>query len=480
MTRRPRAVRNLAVLTGGAVMSRLLGFVAFAHLARVLPARQYGAVEVAVALSLFFGLVVEFGLTPIGAREIAKDARRLTELAGEVPAARLLLSLVAIPLMILIAYPMTEDAGGRLVVWLFAAALFALPWIQRWIFQGLERMAWIAAGDVIRGAVFAVLVLWLVRRSGDLLLVGMAEIAAAVAVCAYFFAAQRRVVPPRFSPHPERLTRLLRETAPMGASQIVWAWNQALPVMLVAALVGTTETAWFGAAQRIALALLVFTRLYHFNLFPTLTRRLHESPSHLADVVRPSMRLTAWGGIGVALGLSLASQPICVAVYGSAFASAAPTLAILVWLFPLTLLSSHAGWSLVAQGDQRFLLVARLAGAAVTLVVGFVLVPLIGAVGAAIAMISAALAIWAVLQKAASRRVTRLPVLFAVLRPAAAAGGILLLLRIANWPSVLEAAIGSGMFALTALLLDSHLRVDLRRIAGVRGGQAVALSWREP
>ena len=73
MSRSPaQVVRDFLALSGGELLAKLAGFAAFAYLARTLGPEHYGAVELAVALVMFFSLVVDFGFGSIGARELAQ------------------------------------------------------------------------------------------------------------------------------------------------------------------------------------------------------------------------------------------------------------------------------------------------------------------------------------------------------------------------------------------------------------------------
>jgi len=138
-----RLLRNLVSLSTGEVTSRLIGFTAFALLARRLDPNQYGAVEFAVALALFFAMVVDFGLETIGARSISRNRNEVARLAAQIPAARLLLALVAVPVMGGVAIVSGQPETTVHLVWLFSIGLFAVPWFQRWLFQGLEMMDWV-------------------------------------------------------------------------------------------------------------------------------------------------------------------------------------------------------------------------------------------------------------------------------------------------------------------------------------------------
>jgi O-antigen/teichoic acid export membrane protein len=163
------------------VTSRLIGFTAFALLARRLDPNEYGAVEFAVALALFFAMVVDFGLETIGARSISRNRNEVARLAAQIPAARLLMALIAVPVMGAVAMVSGQPETTVHLVWLFSIGLFAVPWFQRWLFQGLEMMDWVSLGQVIRSAVFCLGVVIFVRGPADVLAVGQIEIMAAVA-----------------------------------------------------------------------------------------------------------------------------------------------------------------------------------------------------------------------------------------------------------------------------------------------------------
>jgi O-antigen/teichoic acid export membrane protein len=468
-------VRDFAALAGGELVAKLAGFAAFAWLARALAPEASGAVELAVALSLFFVLVVDWGFGPIGAREIARAPERAPELAALVPAGRLLLAAVAAPSMVVAAALLGQPRATLELVALFAAGLLFAPWTQRWLLQGLDMMAWVSAAQVLRMVTFAAGAVLLVRGSEDLLRVGWLELGAAAVMAAYFAAVQRaRVAPLRLSFERPALLRLAREARAVGASQLVWALNQYLPTALVAGLLGGAEIAWFGGAHRIVLSLGTFVWLYHFNLFPSVARATAQPGEAFAALVGPSVRVTAWLGIGGALVLSLVAEPLCRLAFGAAFGAAAAPFAALVWVLPLGLLSGHARFALIASGHQDKELAAQLAGAVVTLGAGSAAIPLLGARGAALAMLASAGVVWALAHRAARRHVGALPLLGPVWRPAAvaaAAAGLALALAESPWAA---AAVAGGAVAAAAPLVDPALLADLRRLLGARAAPAAA------
>src|SRR5215471_9493055 len=89
--RGPKFLRDLASLLGGQFLSMLINFVSFTYLARVLDASSYGAVEYAIAVTTLFSLIVDCNLKPISVRYLSRDRARVTDLAANIPTARLLL-----------------------------------------------------------------------------------------------------------------------------------------------------------------------------------------------------------------------------------------------------------------------------------------------------------------------------------------------------------------------------------------------------
>ena len=250
---------------------------------------------------------------------------------------------------------------------------------------------------------------------------------------------------------------------------MVWSTTQYLPTMLVAAFVGGAEIAWFGAAHRIVMSVWTFSWLYHFNLFPAVARNLSESREAFQALVCPSLRSCAWAGFGLALVGTVLSEPLCRLVFGAPFAAAGPSLSVLVWILPATLLSGHARSALIATGRQRFVLYAQSTGAVVMLVLGGALVPSQGALGGAIAMAVSSTVVFALSHYFATRLVAPLPLLDPLLRPVLAVAGTLLLVHAADFGSWWDGVAAAAVYAASALLADARLIPDLRRVAGAKG-----------
>lgn len=461
-------LHRVGALWLGQVLTKGLAFVAFAYLARKLGTEEYGAVEYAMGLATFAALAVEGGLGSVGVRRLAQHEQTVERLAAVVPAAQSCLALVVAPCMVLFAAWFANDERAATLTGLVAISVLILPWKQEWLFQAQGNVGPIVTSQILRAAIFAIGVIAAVGGSADVSRVGAMEIASVAVATIYLLAVQARSIAPISARFVWRdMLDLGREASPIGAAAVVWALIQYAPLLMLANMAGMVDTAYFGAAHRLGVSLVTFSWIYHFNFYPTIAHRLVADPDAMAVLTRASFRIAAWGGIGVAMALTLAAEPLLTILFGERFSASVPAFNVLVWTFPVTLLSGHARWTLVAARRARDMLVAQLAGGVVAIVAGPLLIGRYGVVGAAATMAIACVAIWAAAQAFVTVRVRAAP-LAPCLRPVALAAAILVLARSIDANPWVACAAGVIAYGVLAPLVDRALSGDFARIQQAR------------
>lgn len=462
-----KLARDLGLLWVGQILTKGIAFLAFAILARRLLPEDYGAVEYAMGLAMLALLAIDGGLGSVGVRRLTQGQQSAEELVALIPAAQLCIAAVMAPAMVLFTWFYANDANALKLTGLVALSLFIPPWKQDWLFQAKGMMTEVVLAQCIRVSTFMLGCALLVHNNADVILVGFVEIASVTMATVYLMTMQHRKVAPlrlRFAMH--KLVDLLREGAAIGAGAICWALFQYAPLLILAAMVGMAETGYFGAAHRLGVSLVTFSWLYHFNLYPVISRRVAGKPEALVKLTRMSIRATAWGGIGLALALTLCAEPLLRLLFGPGFERAAEPFSILVWTFPLTLLSGHARWILIASKHGNDMLISQIAGVAAAIPAAWLLIgPAgFGPMGAAAAMSLACLVVWAVSQFYTHIRGHDVPVLPAL--PAIAVAAVIIFaahaLALNPW-----LALGAGMavFLVAAFAFDHHLIDELTHLA---------------
>lgn len=472
----PKLLKDLVSLVSGQFLSMVIGFATFAYLARAMSPEIYGAIEFAIAITAFATIVIESGAGTIGVREIARAPDSAARIAAQVPAARIAVALVVVPLVGFSGQITGQPAPVATMIWLFAISLIAIPFKQDWLLQAMEKMGPIAIAHPIRTLVLAVGVFILVRSDADIVTVGAIEIVSVFTVIFYVLVAQWLwTVGFDFRWPLKAAFYFLREGFSVGLSNMIWAFMLYAPMFLLVSMIGGAEPAWLGAAQRIVISLLTLSIIYHFNLYPVIARRLRHDREAWLALTQSSVRLVAWGAIGLALAVTLLSPLIMGIVFGSPFDTQAVVLAILIWSIPIRMLADHARWSLIAEGRQNHLLLAEFLGAAVLVVAGVGLIGKSLASGAAVAFVAGILTSAVIAQIFNEKLVgsVRLAANSALPLISALAGYTLAIL-LAGHP-LSRAAIGIGVYVLVLALHSSRLLTDLRIVAYAKSGSATPL-----
>ncbi|MFX0194700.1 MAG: flippase [Candidatus Hodarchaeota archaeon] len=470
MTRRPASMEsiklkklatNYTFLSGGELISKICTFVAFVYLARVLSPQYFGYLEFTLAIMVFFNLFVDFGSSPYGAREIAKDKKQLGIISANIVALRVLFAIAGYLLLIaLVLFLPNKDFQIRRLILIYGITLFGIPGFLQWIFQGFDKMKWVALGSIIRQLLFVIGVFLLIRHVEQLWFVALVECIAVVGYVLYNFYIFRSRFG-QFIPQISlgSLKNSFLQAMPIGLSELTWAITWYIPTILLGFIMGGKMVGWFSAAHRPVMTLHAFIWLYFFNMLPSLSRCSTESKKNLHKLMTGSLRLSAWVSVFFGISCTILADHMIRLVYGDAYSQTIFTFKILVWVLPIALLSGHYRYALIAFNYQRDEFIASLCAAVISLVLGVVLIPRFAVQGAAMALLTAAVVNWIVAYKFVQKKIGRITFMNYILRPMIAGCtmiiGFLLLLPLNMW---LASAGGIMLFGFALAILQPEVK----------------------
>ena len=459
--------RDYIILSGGQLMSKIMGFAVFAYLARILTVSDYGAVETVVGMSVIGYKVVEFGTGAIAVRWISQGVASLRETVGAVVSARFLIALIIIPLLGALYVYLSGDEIPPLLIWFYAGSLIVVPFIHEWLFQAYEKMGIVTVGPLLRMFVFVGVIIVLAPGQNGVLMIGVAEILSLVAIAVFFSLAARFLLGVS---HPDygvtKAVKVAKQSAPLGGAAFLNSFGLYIPVLIVAAVAGGDQTGFFGAAHRIIASAATFSFIYYFNIFPLFSRLLKQDPARLQGILSASARVTGWIGITAALGLWTLGDPIMTIIFTEDFAGAGPIFKVLAWMIVFELISGNARWLLVAAQRQSSLLLIQGAGAFTAIILTLVLADIWGGIGAAIAVVAANSVIWVIAHWRTEGLAVRVPLL-PLVAPAIVA--FLCFALLVFWhPAPLVSAIVAGVVMAGAALLDPKFLPAIRLLAGAK------------
>jgi len=467
-----RLAINFIYLSAGELTAKLLTFASFSYLARTLgPRGDYGFLEFALAVMVFFTLPVDLGLGTYGAREIARNPRNAERLLHEVTGLRLLLavcSMLALGIFILL---IQKSVKLKMLLALYGVSLLGGPFLLQWFFQAHDQMHWVALASIIRQTGFAVLTLLMCYTRAPLVYIGVIE-CFSVAVVAIFCVYVTRYKMGFAWPWPNlRVVGLLgnlREASPIGLTELAWAFMWYFCTVLLGFIFSDASLGWFGASHRVLMALHTFVWLYFFNLLPSISRCVSAPRRNLLDLMDRSIRFAAWMGVFAAALLTAAAPEVLTLIYGPSFRPASKSFWVLAWMLPVAMLSGHHRYILIAYNCQKRLLWCTTISAVAAVLFGFALVPIFGGPGAACALLIANVTNFLLVYASVRQLVVEIPVhrqLFAPL--SALAVSTVLYLFLARWNAGIALAAacllyGSGLIWSDGRRLFSFIRTTLR------------------
>ena len=363
-------------------------------------------------------MLVDCGLGPYGAREIAKDESAVGRLTTHILFTRCLLGAFAFAILIIFLAFLDKPWSVEKLILLYGLTLLAQPGLLPWVFQGRDLMGYVALASVMRWSFFAVGVLIFVRNPETTWIVPIVEGAAILCVSIYYFFAYSK----HFGSLGKRIDyryafSVLRQAVPIGASELVWALKVYFATVLLGIYTNGPEVGWFGAAHRLVISLHAFVWLYFFNLLPSISRSSQGTFDSLQRLIQGSLQITSWLGVFVAVIGTALAQPVLTLVYGSQYQPAVAAFQVLIWLIPLALVSGHFRYTLIAYDRQGLEFLTAACGAVLNVVLNLTLSAAFGIIGAAMSIVAAeGLILW-LSYLFVRRTITRIPIAAYLWRP---------------------------------------------------------------
>lgn len=196
--------------------------------------------------------------------------------------------------------------------------------------------------------------------------------------------------------HPIRITvsraqaaTLLRDSWPLVLSGLAVVVYMRTDQVMLAGMLGEEAVGTYAAAARISEAWYVLPTTVAYVLGPALLRLGDpNAPGYLKALFSATRKLVGLTLVA-ALGVTAGAGWIVTTIYGSAYADAAPVLALHFWSAIFVTLGVLQSLWFVATNQTRISFYRTLTGAAVNVFLNLLLIPAYGAVGAALATLVA-------------------------------------------------------------------------------------------
>jgi len=386
-----RLAKNAVFLYGSHFINSLLGFFLFISIARILGDTTLGKYSFALAFTGIFAIIVEFGLSGLTIRDVAKDKTMAGKYVGNIIIIRAILSLIAIALIVAIVnvadYP--PDTKLATIILGLYVVFTSLAHLFRAIIRAFERMELEALALVVAKIVTVSFGLSALFLGYGLIEVALAFLIGSVVDLAISgFICLRKFAKPKLSIDIEFWKYAIKVSLPIVFISVASVIFIRIDTVMLSSMQGDAVVGWYNAAYNMVLTLQAIPSLYGAVFLPVMSQAFAYSRSLLINIYQRSVRYLFSLGLPMAVGITLLADRFISLFYGEGFEASAIALRILAWDIPLYFLYFVLGQLLFAMNRQNRMAVATGICAVLNIVLNLILIPELSYEGAGIATIT--------------------------------------------------------------------------------------------
>lgn len=387
-----RIAKNFSWLLAGNIASGLINFSLIVYIARVLGSANFGLVQLAQAFLLYLVIIVDSGLSIYGTREIARERAKAVGVAVNIFALRLVIAFIVFLISLLVLWVLPLSAMLRSLFMLTFMLVFYRAISTDWVFQGLERMEYVALFKLLFTISSFGLIVLLVKKPADLLFIPFSQFVAGSLIGLIFVGFLfRKQLPFKFGLiDPGRWPAAFLLAVPLGISIVFMQIYDNLDTIMLGLMDQAAVVGFYNAAYRIFYLFAGVFALWLTTVVPIACKRMADDPKKTTGFLEKYMRLTLLVIVPITIFAFLSAPLFIKMVFGQEYLPAVPALRCLIWaLIPLTIGYSYGSLVLIPAGLFNGFLASVGVGALTNIIFNLLLIPSFSLVGAAIATIIA-------------------------------------------------------------------------------------------
>lgn len=371
------------------VSFRFLTAAILAYAARYLGASNYGMFETALAWSNAFLALNDIGMSTLIVREAARDEKKMAVYFGNTLIVEVVLSIILYAVIIGIGLGIGYDATTITLMMILGAAglIFEFRKVMRGIFRVLLRLKWVAALEVLNGALYFLIVLWIIAavddRSLGLLGIAHARLWVNLFIVLALFILTVRIVRPRVD--LKQIPAMVKQSYVFTLYNLFFMLYFQIDQILLSIIADAEAVGIYSAPAKVV-GMLLFIPLMVFQVsMPTMYRLSEQNIEKYKRINRLIWRYLVAFGVPAGIGLTLLADDIVPWIFGPEFTASIVVMQVMGFFLVTRFFSISQGNSLTTTDRQGLRAIIQIISVGVNIVLDIWLIQTYGAVGAAIA-----------------------------------------------------------------------------------------------
>lgn len=324
---------SLASIQG---LSYILPLITLPYLVKTLAPEGYGVYGFVIAIMQYGCLITDYGFNLTATKQIAvfrNDKSKVSEIFFSVIAAKIILFLISVIVLFFIILFDTSVKNNISVLLAASGLIIGNIIFPLWLFQGKEKMGWIALSNISARALSVPMIFIFVLNSNDIwkaaLITGLSNVLAGI--ISLFFVYRNKWID--FHKIRELSIRFqLKQGWHIFISTVAMNIYTASVVLIIGVMLGPKAVGLFLAADKIRLAVQGLISPLSQAIYPKINLLMKENPEKAFAIIRRLFLFQGGGTFLLSILLYLFSPAIITCMYGQNYQSSITVLKILAWL----------------------------------------------------------------------------------------------------------------------------------------------------
>lgn len=361
--------QKIAHIFTGDIISRGIAFFSSVYLARVLGTEGFGLISIAMAYLGYLVFFADFGLFNIASREVARNEVKRNYRISELLLLRIFMSLLVLVIG-WFALPFIIQDGQLLSLTRgFMLALIPHAFLVEWYFIGRQLYKINALSNIIKNAVYLVLILLFVQSIDHVEQLPVYYVSGLVAAAIILFILFLKENPLQLGIRGFHiLWDGIKAALTVGSGSFFAQVIQMFPPIAIGYFLSNSDAGEYSAASRLIIIGMMLDRIFVQLLIPNLSKQWSENEELATLNMDYTIRLMLVLGSMASIGLFLGAPDFIVWVFGSSYTNSIPIVLVLSFFLFFTFQNSLFSQGLIALGKDLDYLKATSIGGGLALI----------------------------------------------------------------------------------------------------------------
>lgn len=382
-----KTVKNAGWIIGGRLVNKALSFLVSILTARYLGPSNFGLIGYVTAYVTFFASVCNLGINSVIIKNFADHPEEEGKTLGTTLVLRAVSSFLSA--LMIVGIVALLNRGESLTVLVAALAslglLFQVFDILKYWFQSRLQSKYAAIATVIAYFAVSVYKLVLLMTGKSVAWFALATSVDYFVVAVFLLVAYRKNQGPAFSFSFAKARELLGASSSYIVAGLMVSVYASTDKLMLERMLGTESVAFYTTAVSISTAWTFLLEAVIDSMYPSVVQAYGKDRKLFEKRNRQLYALVLYVSIGVSAVICLLSGPIVSLLYGQEYLGSVAPLRIVVWYTAFSYLGVARNAWMVCENRQKYLKYLYIAAAVCNVLLNFLLLPVWGAAGAALA-----------------------------------------------------------------------------------------------